>query len=107
MLLGARIYYMRSIIHDWPDEKAVEILRNTISALGPDSVILIDDRVLPNAGVHWYATALDVTMMAGLASQERTVEQWNSLTETAGLKIQSTYTYSSSYHCIMECVPVI
>ena len=97
---------MRSIIHDWPDEKAVEILKHTISALGPDSVILIDDRVLPNTGVHWYATVLDLTMMAGMASQERTVEQWNSLMEKAGLKIQNTYTYTGAYNSIMECVPV-
>jgi demethylsterigmatocystin 6-O-methyltransferase len=97
---------MRSIIHDWPDEKAAEILKNTISALGPDSVILIDDRVLPNVGVHWYATVIDMTMMAGLASQERTVEQWSTLMQKAGLKIQNQYTYTSNYNSIMECVLV-
>jgi demethylsterigmatocystin 6-O-methyltransferase len=97
---------MRSIIHDWPDEKAAEILKNIISALGPDSVILIDDRVLPNENVHWYATVVDITMMAGLASQERTVEQWSTLMEKAGLKIQNQYTYTSAYNSIMECVPV-
>ncbi|CAG8004132.1 unnamed protein product [Penicillium salamii] len=103
---GARIYYMRRIIHDWPDEKAAEILKNTKAALGPDSVILIDDMVLPNAGVHWYGTVLDMTMMAGLAAQERTEEQWNSLMEMAGLKIQKVYTYTSFYNSILECVPV-
>ncbi|CAG8126401.1 unnamed protein product [Penicillium salamii] len=103
---GARIYYMRRIIHDWPDEKAAEILKNTKAALGPDSVILIDDMVLPNAGVHWYGTVLDMTMMAGLAAQERTEEQWNGLMEKAGLKIQKVYTYTSFYHSILECVPV-
>ena len=97
---------MRSIIHDWPDEKAVEILKNTMDALGPDSVILIDDRVLPNAGVHWYGTVLDMTMMSGLAAQERTEEQWNNLMEKAGLKIQNVWTYRHPYHSILECVPV-
>lgn len=97
---------MRSIIHDWPDEKAVSILQNTMSALGPDSVILVDDRVLPNTGVHWYATVVDVTMMAGLASQERTVEQWDRLMEKAGLRIRNVYTYTNSYNSVLECVPV-
>lgn len=96
---------MRSIIHDWPDDKAAEILKNTMSALGPDSVILIDDRVLPNSGVHWYATVVDITMMASLAAQERTEDQWNSLMEKAGLKIQNVYTYTDSYNSVMECVP--
>lgn len=46
---------MRNIIHDYPDEKAAVILRNTAAALSPDSLILIDDMVLPNSGVHLHA----------------------------------------------------
>ncbi|KAJ5570002.1 uncharacterized protein N7459_009432 [Penicillium hispanicum] len=103
---GARIYYFRSILHDWPDEKAVAIIQNTITALGPDSLILIDERVLPNVGVHWQATSVDITMMSSLASQERTVEQWHSLLQKAGLKVQNIYPYTASYNTILECVPM-
>lgn len=105
--LGARIYYMRNIIHDYPDDKAVIILKNTIAALAPDSVILIDDMVLPNSGAHWQATQLDLTMMTALASMERTQEQWCALTEKAGLKINKIYTYTATLQdSIIECVPV-
>jgi demethylsterigmatocystin 6-O-methyltransferase len=51
-ITGARIYYMRNIIHDYPEDKAILILKNTIAAMAPDSVILIDDIVLPDSGVH-------------------------------------------------------
>jgi demethylsterigmatocystin 6-O-methyltransferase len=88
---------MRQIIHDYPDEKAVAILQNTAAALGPDSVILIDDMVLPNIGVHFHATQMDITMMTGLASVERTQEKWYELVEQkAGLKINQIYTYTAS-----------
>jgi hypothetical protein len=100
---------MSSIIHDWPNRKATGFLKNTISALGPDPMILfifIDDKSFPNSGVHWYETGIDITMMAGLASQESTVEQWNDLMEKAGLKIHNTYAYTGTYNSIMECVPV-
>jgi demethylsterigmatocystin 6-O-methyltransferase len=105
--LGARIYYMRNIIHDYPDDKAVIILKNTIAALAPDSVILIDDMVLPDSGAHWQATQLDLTMMTALASMERTQVQWYALTENSGLKINKIYTYTATLQdSIIECVPV-
>ncbi|KAJ5706777.1 hypothetical protein N7488_006578 [Penicillium malachiteum] len=102
---GSRFYYMRNIMHDYPEEKAVVILRNLISALGPDSVILIDDMVLPGSGVHFHATQIDITMMSVLASHERTISQWYALMEKAGLKIKQIYTYNTRYDSVLECVP--
>jgi demethylsterigmatocystin 6-O-methyltransferase len=102
---GARIYYMRNVIHDYPDERALIILKNTRAALGPDSVILIDDMVVPNSGAHWYVTQCDLVMMAGLAAMERTKDQWYSLLERAGLKINKIYTYTTSLQdSVIECV---
>ncbi|KAJ5933890.1 hypothetical protein N7454_006219 [Penicillium verhagenii] len=50
---GAKYYYLRMIIHDWEDDKAVQILKNIVPAMAEDSQILIDDVVLPNTGAHW------------------------------------------------------
>jgi demethylsterigmatocystin 6-O-methyltransferase len=36
---GARFYYLRNILHDWPDDKSVAILKQIIAALGPNSQI--------------------------------------------------------------------
>ncbi len=44
--------------------------------MNEDAVILIDDMVLPNQGVHWRTTQLDLAMMAGLAAIERIEKQW-------------------------------
>jgi demethylsterigmatocystin 6-O-methyltransferase len=97
---------MRNIIHDYPDERAVDILKNTIAALGPDSVILIDDMVVPNTGAHWQATQIDMIMMTSLAAKERTRDQWDTLVEKAGLKINKIYTYTASLQdSIIEVVP--
>jgi demethylsterigmatocystin 6-O-methyltransferase len=107
LLLGAKIYYMRNIMHDYPDDKACVILKYTIAALGLDSVILIDDMVVPDSGAHWQATQLDLTMMTALASMERTKEQWYVLMEKAGLKINKIYTYTTSLQdSIIECAPI-
>ncbi|KAH6679190.1 S-adenosyl-L-methionine-dependent methyltransferase [Halenospora varia] len=102
---GAKIYYLRNIIHDYPNEKAIVILKNLAAALAEDSVILIDDMVIPDVGSHWHATQLDIALMAGLASVERTREAWCELIEKAGLKINQIYTYTASLRdSIIECV---
>ena len=81
-------------MHDWPDDTCIIILNQIIKVMDKDSVILIDDMVLPNRGAHWRATQLDLAMMAGLAAMERTEKQWYALLEAAGLKIKQIYTYT-------------
>jgi demethylsterigmatocystin 6-O-methyltransferase len=98
---------MRNIIHDNPDDKAVALLKHTIDVLGPSSVILIDDMVVPNKGARWETTQLDLFMMTGLASLERTYDQWYELAAKAGLKIVNMYCYTTSLQDhIIECIPV-
>lgn len=105
MCLGSKFYYLRAVLHDWPDEKCRAILRNVIAAMGDDSAILIDEMVLPDKGVHWHTTQIDLTMMAALASWERTRSQWTDLLGSVGLKIADIYTYTPSvYESVMHVV---
>lgn len=90
----AKFYYLRNVLHDWPDEKCVEILKHISAVLGPESQILIDEMVLPNAGVPWEAATIDITMMASLGSRERTLKEWHALLDAAGLKAQRIDTYT-------------
>lgn len=92
--LRARAYYMRIIMHDWPDDKCVKFLQNIMLAMTADSVILIDEMIIPDTNAHWRAIQLDITMIACLAAQKRTKKQWYQLLETAGLKILDIYTYT-------------
>jgi demethylsterigmatocystin 6-O-methyltransferase len=68
---NTRAYYLRNVLHDYSDVKCVSILRNTVAAMGPESVILIDEMVVPNERASWRAMQIDITMMACLASRER------------------------------------
>ncbi|KAG1748289.1 O-methyltransferase-domain-containing protein [Suillus paluster] len=55
---GKDVYYLRNIIHDWPDVESTVILRNIRQAMGPNSRVLIHDCVLfrtlqePGTGVN-------------------------------------------------------
>ncbi|KAL4867166.1 S-adenosyl-L-methionine-dependent methyltransferase [Aspergillus spectabilis] len=91
---GAKFYFLSNIMHDYPDEKCVVVLKNIVSAMGLDSIILINNMV-------------DLTMMTMLASLERTNEQWYVLMEKAGMRIRRIYESKEAVtESVMECVPV-
>ena len=46
---GADVYFLRMILHDWPDEAATKILRQLVPALKPGARILINDHCVPPA----------------------------------------------------------
>lgn len=90
---GARFYYLRNVLHDWPHDKAVAILSRVREALGPDSQVLIDEIVVPNSGAHWHATCMDLLMMTAVGARERTVDEWHALLDDSGLRIVKIHNY--------------
>ncbi|KAF7595501.1 hypothetical protein BBP40_005837 [Aspergillus hancockii] len=84
---GAKFYYLRTVLHDWPDHKCQEILQNIMAAMNSDSTILIDEYILPDTDAHWHATSADMLMLAALGAQERTLGLWQQLLRSVGLKI--------------------
>lgn len=103
---GARAYYLRNILHDFPDEKCVLLLHKTMKAMGKDSLILIDEIILPNQGTHWHATSSDINMMATVAGMERTERQWVALLGSAGLRVQQIWPYTEKLReSIIVAVP--
>ncbi|KAF4553200.1 O-methyltransferase domain-containing protein 4 [Elsinoe fawcettii] len=91
---GARFFYLRTILHDWPDEEAVRILRHVADAMGEESEVLIDELVMPEQGAHIHATVYDVVMMCALGGRERTRKEWEVLVAKAGLEVRDVTGYT-------------
>jgi trans-aconitate methyltransferase len=47
----ADVYFLRWILHDWSDPKAITILRNLIPALKSGTNIVLQEFILPDPGV--------------------------------------------------------
>ncbi|KAM4056182.1 o-methyltransferase [Hirsutella rhossiliensis] len=100
---GAKFYFSRGVLHNHPDHKVRRLLQNTKSAMASDSIMLLDEMVLPEVGVDAYAAAMDLTMLSAFASMERTEAQWRSLLEDVGLTLVKTYTYNPlGYETVMD-----
>ncbi|KAI0468138.1 S-adenosyl-L-methionine-dependent methyltransferase [Xylaria cf. heliscus] len=93
-LRGARAYYFRNVLHDWPDDKCVEILQNIKPAMTGASRILIDEMILPEKDAPWRATQQDFIMGACVAAQERSHGEWVRLFDSAGFKIERMWKYT-------------
>ncbi|KAF2490471.1 S-adenosyl-L-methionine-dependent methyltransferase [Lophium mytilinum] len=84
----ASAYYFHQVLHDWPDDKCREILKNQIPAMKRGhSKILIDDIVIPDRGAGWLETGIDMIMLSTHSAQERTQADWRELLESVGLKM--------------------
>ena len=82
---GADAYILASILHDWPDEAAVRILRACRAAMPPDASLLVIEQILgdPNTDPLFSAES-DIAMMVLLGGKERTREGFAALFEAAG-----------------------
>jgi demethylsterigmatocystin 6-O-methyltransferase len=74
--------------------------------MSPQSVLLIDELVIPDTGASPFAMQLDVTMMAFFSSTERTAPYWKRLLGEVGLQISQVYRYDPQLeYSILEAVP--
>ncbi|KIW19666.1 hypothetical protein PV08_00240 [Exophiala spinifera] len=93
---GARFYYLRRIMHDWPDDDCVTILSKLVEAMDSDSQILADEVFLTDVNVPWPASTQDISMNILFGGKERTRREWASLMEKSGLKLVDVRTYNPS-----------
>lgn len=107
-------YYLRNIIHDWPDHESTLILRSVRGAMGPNSRVLIHDYVLqtthrkpieeyhgadvapepmlPNFGAGTSrAYQQDLNMWFIHNAKERTIDEFTKLGASAGLRLEKIY----------------
>lgn len=105
----ADVYLLRMILHDWPFDDSVRILRRLVEALKLGARILIMDTVLPDPGVipvskERLLRVRDLTMMQVFNSQERHLEDWNEIFTQVDqrLKVRSLTQPAGSVLSIIE-----
>ena len=90
---GAAVYYLRHVLHDWPDSHAVKILKALVPALRTGARVLVSDSVIPPPGVlhgqdEKFVRYLDLQMMVLHNARERTEEDFKTLFEWADPRLR-------------------
>lgn len=83
---NAKAYYMRNILHDWPDKQALQILGHVKEAMGKESLLLVNEGVVPEMGTSLMQAQFDINMM-GIGALDRTEREYENLFESAGLRV--------------------
>jgi hypothetical protein len=83
-LPAADAYVLMDVIHDWPDEECVAILRAIRAAARPGAKVLIIESVLPDNGHDPEPLALDIIMLALTGGRERTARHLSDLLTSCG-----------------------
>jgi hypothetical protein len=101
---GARIYYLKMCLHDWPDDDCAKILRHLRLAMTPGySRILLDEIIVPDTGAHWFDTSVDLLMMEVHSAQERREREWHALVgKVHGLHLRKIWKLEGSFNKIVD-----
>ena len=92
---GEDLYILKSIIHDWDDERSREILRTCTEAMRDDSRLLVIERIRPdqvdNSPASQNIARADLTMLVALAAQERTESEFRDLLASPGCTCRTSF----------------
>jgi O-methyltransferase domain/Dimerisation domain len=98
---GADAYLLKGVIHDWPDEDALRILRNTRRAIPSAGTLVLIEKIVDSAARP--AGLMDLLMLV-IGGRERTEADLRSLLAAAGFAL--TRIIQTEADPLLECHPV-
>lgn len=98
------VHLLKFVLHDWDDDACVRILRNCRQALKPGGRVLVMELIVDKVDTPGLEPLMDLNMMALSTGRERSLDEFGTLFERAGLTPTRT-TPSASLVSVIELVP--
>ena len=98
-------YLMKSIIHDWEDEKALAILKNCRASINKHGKLLLIERVIGQdapQSVKWG----DLYMMVIYGSRVRTEQEFRNLLRASDFELKKVIALSGPDDAVIEAEPI-
>ncbi len=84
-------HVVKSVVHDWSDERAVELLTRVREAMPPHGRLFLVEPVLAEEPAQWPAQfgmlMSDLNMLVAVGGRERTLAEFGALLDAAGLRL--------------------
>lgn len=97
---GGDAYVLKNVIHDWPDDDAVRILRNVRAAAGAGPTVLLVETVIPAHDRNFLGKWADLEMLVVAAARERTAAEYRNLFEQAGFRLTRVVETASPFSMV-------
>lgn len=105
---GADAYLLKSVIHDWNDERSAVILRNCRRAMPQYGKLLLVEQIMPArfeaSSFHHAIARADLTMLVGPGGRERKEAEFGALLHSAGFRLARVVATALEYS-ILEGIP--
>jgi len=99
----ADVYMLKHIIHDWYDDTNQTILKNIGKNMPEDGRVLIIDAVIPQGNEPHLKKVLDLEMLIAPGGVERTAEEFETLLNNSGFRLNRIIP-TNSPNSIIEAV---
>ncbi|WP_017569409.1 methyltransferase [Nocardiopsis halotolerans] len=94
------LYVLKWILHNWSDERAVEILRSCRRAMKPRSRLLAVESMLPEDDSEHPGKSMDLAMLVVSGGRERSERELADLLSRAGLRLERVIPTASPYSLV-------
>ena len=84
---GADAYMMKHIIHDWPDEECIKLLKACRKGVNPSGKLIVIDNVIQPGNEFHPGKFLDLQMLIFPGGRERTEQEFHELFAAAGWRL--------------------
>lgn len=104
---SANIYFIRDVLHDWPDRPACQLLSRTAEAMEPGrSRLLIEDHVVEENDAPYTPAAADILLMLLVNGIERNLEQWRVLLKDSSLASVKVWPNGAGHQSTIEAFKI-
>ena len=104
--VGYDAYMIKSVLYDWDDDKAVQILHHCRDAmLSHGRVLVIEVVVYPGQPTGHPHPMIDLEMMVTLGGKERTEQEFATLLRSAELTLEQVTPINGSFFSVVEATP--
>jgi hypothetical protein len=88
---GADAYLLKSVLHNWTDDRCTAILRSCHTAMQGQGRLFVVERLLPRPATASVAdregVRSDLNMLVALGARERTADEYRGLLRSAGFEV--------------------
>jgi len=103
---GYDAYLIKSVLHDWDDEHAVQILRQCRDAMPSHGrVVVMEIVVAPGKPLGHPHPMIDLEMLVTYGGKERTAQEFATLFSRAGLALEKVLPITDSFFSVVEATP--
>lgn len=95
------VHVLASVLHDWADEQAEQILTACRASCTEGATVLVIDRILPESGPRPQVFN-DLLMLAVVGGRERTATEWANLAHRTGFHLDGAETRTGTELAILR-----